>query len=82
MGFFRPLACALPIICAVIMTHLEPVVFVLCYFFIAGFSGGILSNARKMAEEEFNSEDTGWALFWPVLWSRTLEELIYDKEEF
>jgi len=35
-----------------------------------------------MAEEEFNSEDTGWALFWPVLWSRTLEELIYDKEEF
>jgi len=53
---------------------------VFSYFLVAGFTIGVLNNARALADEGIDLEDIGWSLCWPIMWGRTLEQLVYDEE--
>ena len=80
MIYFRPFICSLPVFVAFIMIHLPMPWSVFIYFLAAGFTGGVLNNARTLGDEEFNLEDIGWCACWPIMWGRTLEQLIYSEE--
>ena len=80
MIYLRPFICSLPTIVALIMLHLGMPWSVFSYFLVAGFTGGVLNNARVLDNEEFDLEDIGWSLCWPIMWGRTLELLVYEEE--
>ncbi len=70
----------LPVLAAFIMVQLPEPWSVFAYFLAAGFTGGVLNNARVLGEDEFDLEDLGWCLCWPIMWGRTLEQLFYNED--
>jgi len=80
MRLLKPIVCSLPFIGAAFMTHLEPAVFMLCYFLTAGFSGGILLGGHKTKGDAFRVNDAAWALCWPLLWCGAIKTLVYSEE--
>jgi hypothetical protein len=80
MIYLKPFICSLPVLLAFIMVSLPMPWSVFSYFLAAGFTWGVLHNARALVDEEFNLEDIGWCACWPIMWGRTLEQLIYNED--
>ena len=80
MTCLRPFICSLPAALAFTILYAEMPWSVFSYFLVAGFTIGVLNNARALTDERLNLEDIGWSLCWPIMWGRTLEQLVYDEE--
>lgn len=72
---------SIPIVVAIMVTHLEFLFAIALWFFATGFTYSLFGRARTADGENLGFIDILWALLWPATWCRVLTiALVMDEE--